>query len=113
VDRIDAGELRPTSRAVARRLAVGLAHLAPADAEILAEIEAGREPDPQTTLRRLWDDIDALPPHQQGGKRLLVTALLPDGPVSGYEAELMISWATEQGVSDEHIVASFLPGPQR
>ena len=106
IDQIDAGHLRPRSHAVVGSLAAHL-KLSPLGAEVLEAFKQGTSVGNEGLIDRIWNEIENLPPEQQGGRRVLVQLLHPDAPIDGYEAGYLVSWAESEGVPSEAIWTAF------
>lgn len=104
VDRMDAGVLLPRTHDVTSVLAEHLRNLSPLSTEVIEAFRAGSSVGNDALLRRLWEEIEGLPQHQQGGRRLLVSLLHPNAHIDGYHAGYIIDWSRDEGVPDEVII---------
>ena len=107
IEKIDNGELLPSSHRVNRRLCGYIRYSEPSDLELIAAFDRGDTSNNERWSRPLWNWIDALPVNKQGALRILSGLLMPDEPVDWYYAEFLIHWSREQGVTEEEILSAF------
>ena len=112
VEKIDNGELSPSSHRVMRRLCDLLTYTDLADAELITAFDSGEAMDGDRWQVPLWERIWALPVDQQGPLRILSGLLIPDQQVDWELAEYLIHWARERGVADGDIIEAFGVTPQ-
>jgi hypothetical protein len=107
IAKLDDGSLTPMTIPVARRLVDALPRKTPFQHALLGYLDANGHSGHADWLSRLWDEINALPLHRQGGLRLMVPLLHDDAPLDWYTAGFFIHWAKECGIPDKNIGRAF------
>ena len=106
IDLIDSERLMPKWHSVVRELCKHIDLEAP-DRALLALIDGGKVPDADSQLRVLWRRITSQPVERESIPRLLTALLIPDQQLDWFGAEMVIHWARQEGVSEEHICEAF------
>jgi hypothetical protein len=106
VDLIDSERLAPRSHSVARAICRHIDLDAP-DRALLALIDEKNVPDADGRLKELWHRITSQPVEREGIPRLLSALLIPDQEMDWFGAEMVVHWARQEGVSEEHICQAF------
>lgn len=107
IEKIDSGELSPSSHQVVRRLCGLINYPEKADVGLISAFDRGDLAEVKRWGTVFWARIDALPTPQQGAIRLVSGLASPDEPVDWYYAEYLIRWARDEGVSDSDICSAF------
>lgn len=107
IDRIDSGSLMPAKHAVIRAMLSKIPVPRPLQEELLTGLTGSVSVEREQWLDRLWTEIQSLPANQQGGLRLSVGLLHPDGALNAHEAEYYVAWGREQGLVDGEIAEAF------
>lgn len=108
IDKIDAGELAPSTLQIVRALHEHMTLLHPLQREALEAFDQGAAPAVFSAMQlRIWQEIDQVGPSQDSGLRLSNCLMRPDEPIDGHLAEYVIEWARLQKLSEQQIIGAF------
>lgn len=108
IEEIDAGTLRPMTHAVGRALHRHMSLDEHLQKEALAAFDRGDPAADMAALEaRIWERIRKFDVAEQSGLRLSNLLARSDEGVDWHLAEYLISWAREQGLSEDQIIGAF------
>lgn len=108
IDKIDAGELAPSTLPIVRAFHEHITFKHPLQREALEAFDQKAAPAVLSAIQsRIWQEIDQLGPSNDSGLRLSNCLVRPDEPVDWHLAEYLIDWARQQGLSEQQIIGAF------
>ena len=108
LDEIDAGVVYPTGRAVARALCAKIQFSDELCQRAVAITGAPEASEEASEMREaLWSRIGETPLEEQAELRLAVSCFAADKQVDGSDAEYLIDWALDVGLSHHEIIKAF------
>ncbi|WP_326913422.1 hypothetical protein [Sphingopyxis chilensis] len=108
IDKIDAGELAPSTLPIVRAFHEHITLKHPLQREALEAFDQKAVPAVLSAIQsRIWQEIDRLGPSNDSGLRLSNCLVRPDEPVDWHLAEYLIDWARQQGLSEQQIIGAF------
>lgn len=108
IDKINAGELAPSTLPIVRTFHEHITLKHPLQMEALEAFDQKAAPAVLSAIQsRIWQEIDRLGPSNDSGLRLSNCLVRPDEPVDWHLAEYLIDWARKQGLSEQQIIEVF------